>query len=565
MATKYMSKDTIMFQPRSRQIGPLILSPAEELLRGLFLACREDIQKPRLEIWITGGWVRDRLLGTHSSDIDIALSDMTGEHFSHCLTDFLRKNEALYRKRAAELNIPYHFSGFHTTKKNLGKSKRLETAVGSIFGLDIDLVNLRKEVYEGGSRTPDMEFGTAEEDAFRRDATVNALFFNLDTRQIVDLTGKGLQDMTSCVIRTPLEPQRTFIDDPLRVLRLIRIGSKLGYKINARTKESMRDPRIHEALEAKVSRERIGIEVFKIMKQAKPHVAFHMIWETNLYTSVFLMPRFNPTLLSKLKDRLPAQNESQPWPNTWQLAYRTLDVLINHHASSLSRIIRSESAEDMWLMVAYSPIAGLREQALEEVIAVAAEAVKTRNQASKLLGSSLRNLDSIRNIVHLTSNLENPPPRSAVGMAIRSWGSTWRSQVLYSFLAELVYNAASTPLMPLEGDVVFDGLLTKYDRFADFILRSSLENADSFRPLLNGHAIMELFGLRSGGAFIKGAIDGLLAWQLDHNEMNSDDAAVWLRSRKDEFGIPLAEPCASVSRRKRRRPACPDTLVPHSD
>jgi tRNA nucleotidyltransferase/poly(A) polymerase len=110
-----------------------------------------------------------------------------------------------------------------------------------------------------------MEFGTAEEDALRRDATVNALFYNLQTDQVEDFTG-GLRDMEKKLIRTPLEPFQTFMDDPLRVLRLIRFASRLGFSIDPAAEAVMGDPRVTEALKLKISRERIGIELEKMLK-----------------------------------------------------------------------------------------------------------------------------------------------------------------------------------------------------------------------------------------------------------------------------------------------------------
>ncbi|KAI0972315.1 putative poly(A) polymerase [Xylaria arbuscula] len=509
----------------------IILRPAEKLLRELLLDCRNNIQESRvssanLEMWITGGWVRDRLLGIPCSDIDIALSTMTGERFSHFLTEFLHKNEELYKKRATELKVPCaKFSGFHTTKKNLGKSKKLETAV---------------EVYEEDSRTPEMEFGTAEEDAFRRDATVNALFFNLDTQEVVDLTQKGLDDMASCIIRTPLEPERTFLDDPLRVLRLIRISSKLGYTIDDETRKCMQDEKIHKALEAKVSRERIGIEVFKIMKQPNPQIAFSVILEANLYISIFVGS--NRALLSRLRNKLPTQDETTPWPSTWALAYQTLDILLNHDTCPFGDMLRSENSENLWIMAAYSPIAGLQETLLKEAVEEATEAIKATSKVSKLLDSALRNLDSIRTIAQLASNLERTPSRSVVGMALRVWGPTWRSQVVYSYLAELVYEALPTlpaPTLPSKYDILVSNVIYKYNGLADFITRNGLTNADSLKPLLDGNAIMKLFSLKNGAIFLKRTIDALITWQFDHDGWGVDEAAVWLQSQKAELGIPL--------------------------
>lgn len=156
---------------------------------------------------------------------------MTRREFGKFLEKFSAEPEieSKYRLKADELGIPNSkFTRFHIMERNADMSKKLETADGKLFGLDVDLVNLRKEVHDGQSRTPDMEFGTPEEDAFRRDATVNAMFFHLGKQEVVDLTVRGLKDLDARIMGTPLDPRQTFMDDPLRVLRLIRVGSKLG-------------------------------------------------------------------------------------------------------------------------------------------------------------------------------------------------------------------------------------------------------------------------------------------------------------------------------------------------
>jgi len=110
-----------------------------------------------------------------------------------------------------------------------------------------------------------MEFGTAEEDAIRRDATINALFYNLNSDKLEDFTG-GLKDMEKKLIRTPMEPKQTFMDDPLRVLRLIRFASRLSFTIDPAAQNQMRNPLVQKALEQKISRERVGVEVEKMFK-----------------------------------------------------------------------------------------------------------------------------------------------------------------------------------------------------------------------------------------------------------------------------------------------------------
>jgi tRNA nucleotidyltransferase/poly(A) polymerase len=256
------------------------LTPLENTIKTLLLDVKayiykrdeaENGDKPEEEEMIlrfTGGWVRDKLLGVNSHDIDVAISTMTGYQFGLALKEYLDVPENLekYRQDGQDSELKDAIGSLHKIAKNPEKSKHLETVTTNIFGMDIDLVNLRKETYSDESRNPQMEFGTAVEDALRRDATVNALFYNLDKAELEDLTGQGLQDLKAKVLRTPLEPYQTFKDDPLRVLRLIRFASRLGYHIHEDAQKAMQNDDIKEALKLKISKERVGTEVDKMLR-----------------------------------------------------------------------------------------------------------------------------------------------------------------------------------------------------------------------------------------------------------------------------------------------------------
>ena len=242
----------------------LQLTDNEETLRQLLLDTAVYVGtvrgcvKPTLRF--TGGWVRDKLLGSTSHDIDIGIDNMTGFRFGNLMKQYLEQTDAQSKYGQ---NI---LGSLARIEANPEKSKHLETVTTKILGYDIDLVNLRKESYSEQSRNPVMEFGSPEEDALRRDATVNALFYNLSTSQVEDFTARGLQDMQLKLIKTPLPPFQTFKDDPLRVLRHIRFASRLSYQIDPEDKIAMNDTRIRDALRAKISRERIGAEISKILK-----------------------------------------------------------------------------------------------------------------------------------------------------------------------------------------------------------------------------------------------------------------------------------------------------------
>lgn len=270
-------------EAQTAQLPELQLTPIESTLKELLLDVAGFIREqeianggskdtPQTELRFTGGWVRDKLLGVDSHDIDVGISTMTGYQFGLALKDYLDVPENLerYKKNHPNGKMSESIVSLHKIDANPEKSKHLETVTTKIFGLDIDLVNLRKETYSEDSRNPQMEFGTAQEDAMRRDATINALFYNLNESKVEDLTGHGITDMHNKIIRTPLEPLQTFKDDPLRILRLIRFASRLGYKIHEETENAMNNDEIGETLKLKISRERVGTELNKMLQGMVP-------------------------------------------------------------------------------------------------------------------------------------------------------------------------------------------------------------------------------------------------------------------------------------------------------
>lgn len=246
----------------------ITLSDKENQLRGLlldaatYIGTLEGHEKPELRF--TGGWVRDKLLGTTSPDIDVGINNMTGFQFANLL------KEHLEHAPAQSSSLQERLGSLSKIAANPEKSKHLETVTTKLLGFDLDFVNLRKETYTEHSRNPTMEFGTPEEDALRRDATINALFYNLNSCQVEDFTGRGLVDMKRKVIKTPLAPLQTFKDDPLRILRCIRFASRLEFDIDPEDEAAMSDPSIKDALRQKISRERVGQEVTKMLKSKFP-------------------------------------------------------------------------------------------------------------------------------------------------------------------------------------------------------------------------------------------------------------------------------------------------------
>jgi tRNA nucleotidyltransferase (CCA-adding enzyme) len=242
-----------------------------------------------------GGWVRDKLLGLESHDIDTAINVMTGEAFVKRLREYVDIPENRERHGLA----PDDVGRLHTVARNPDKSKHLETSTLKLCGLDIDFVNLRRETYTEESRNPIVEFGTAEEDAERRDATLNALFYNLHTGLVEDFVG-GVEDLRRKILRTPMDPLQTFLDDPLRVLRLIRFASRFEFSIDPAAEALMADDRVLDKLRVKISRERVYQELEKMLKREQ--------FEHSSMISTYFLERMRTADMNETKPNRPERH-----------------------------------------------------------------------------------------------------------------------------------------------------------------------------------------------------------------------------------------------------------------
>ena len=235
------------------------LTAQEEQTFAVFLAVAKSLNAT---VRAAGGWVRDKVLGLSSNDIDIALDTIDGETFAKAAREYALSTGNVSVSRIGEI------------KANPDKSKHLQTATFVMNGLSIDANNLRSESYTEHSRIPVTKFGSPKEDAERRDFTINSLFYNLNSGDIEDQTGKGLDDLTKSILRTPLPAATTFSDDPLRIVRAVRFASRFQLNIDPEISSALNDFEICKSLTvkkingvtvSKVSGERIGAELNKML------------------------------------------------------------------------------------------------------------------------------------------------------------------------------------------------------------------------------------------------------------------------------------------------------------
>jgi tRNA nucleotidyltransferase (CCA-adding enzyme) len=251
-----------------RKFNGVRLSDEESKIFSALVSSSEDMGRGTV-LRAAGGWVRDKLLGIESHDIDIALDNVPGDEFAR----FLYERESQFGG----------ISSIGVVKENPVQSKHIRTATFRFFGFDIDMNNLRSETYTEDSRIPEVSFAKhPSEDALRRDFTINALYYNLMTKEVEDFTGSGLADLEKGIIRTPLPAAKTFVDDPLRVLRAIRFATRFGFELHADIVDAFSKEEVQCGLMNKVSRERIGIEVTKMIKHDQRLQAVKMLYERNL-------------------------------------------------------------------------------------------------------------------------------------------------------------------------------------------------------------------------------------------------------------------------------------------
>ncbi|WP_103070692.1 CCA tRNA nucleotidyltransferase [Aquimarina sediminis] len=274
----------------------------EALQHSIFNTISKASATLKVDSYVIGGFVRDYILqrGT-AKDIDIVAVGSGIE----------------LAKEVAKL-LP--------NKPKIQVFKTYGTAMLKTDDIEVEFVGARKESYTEDSRNPKVENGTLQDDQNRRDFTINALALNLSSEnfgEILDPFG-GIGDLKSKVIRTPLNPDITYSDDPLRMMRAIRFASQLNFKIESTSLKAITDNKDRIKI---ITKERIVDELNKILLSSKPSVGFKLLEKTEL------LPYILPELVAlKGIDEIEGQRHKDNF-------YHTLEVVDNI----------SENTDNLWL------------------------------------------------------------------------------------------------------------------------------------------------------------------------------------------------------------------------
>ncbi len=233
---------------------------SQHLTHPVFKVASEIVTEQNLEAYVIGGYVRDLILNRPSKDIDIVVIGNGLDLAKACAEKLRVKKVSLF--------------------ENFG------TAQFVYKDLDVEFVGARKESYRKDSRKPIVEDGTLKDDQDRRDFTINALALSLHKENFGELIDpfNGVEDLENQIIRTPLEPSRTYSDDPLRMMRAVRFATQLDFRIEKKSLESIRENA--ERLDI-ISKERIMDELNKIILSPTPSRGFNLLFSTKLLHQFF--------------------------------------------------------------------------------------------------------------------------------------------------------------------------------------------------------------------------------------------------------------------------------------
>lgn len=274
----------------------------EALTHKIFEVISNASKELEMESYVIGGFVRDHLLNRgRSKDIDIVAA-------------------------GSGIGLAQKVSALLPHKPKVQVFKTYGTAMLRSGDMEVEFVGARKESYSSESRNPEVESGSLEDDQNRRDFTINALAISLNKENFGDLLDpfNGLEDLEKKIIRTPLDPDVTFSDDPLRMLRAIRFSSQLEFRIEPGSLEAISRNRKRIKI---ISRERVVDELHKILLSDKPSVGLALLHETGLMG--LILPEL--TALEGI-DEIEGQRHKD---NFWH----TLEVVDNI----------SEHTDDLWL------------------------------------------------------------------------------------------------------------------------------------------------------------------------------------------------------------------------
>lgn len=457
---------------------------------------------------IAGGWVRDKIIGIENDDIDITIDNMSGQEYLKILESEISPNEK---------NI------IKIIKNSNEKSSSLQTATINLFGKDIDIVNLRKEVYKQNSRIPDISKGTPEEDALRRDITINCLFYNINKKYVEDFTQKGLNDLKNGIINTPKDAKISFNEDPLRCLRIIRFATRFRFKLSENIEDNLL---ISQEFKNIISNQRIEKEFSKMLENKCYYASIYLLYKykyleyildveeyvktnNSINNKLLVNSAMNMILIKSYFDKNNIFKEQNKNINKQKfkianyscllMPYKNFEMLEKNKKISLSQVICTKR-----FLLPKSEI----------------------NEISLIIEGETKLIKKINN------KNEEIFTRLNIGLFLMKYKYSNIITIIILSICEEYLNYLNNNEVIIEGyDMnIINNIIDKYKKVMDYIIDEKLENIENIKPLLDGKQIKQMFNIKNGKD-IKKYIDILIEHQIKYPNITKEECISLIKSQ----------------------------------
>ena len=449
---------------------------------------------------VAGGWVRDKLIGKESDDIDISVS------YTPAWKLVLLINKELYPNKFKMGIIP----------KNPEKGKNVEVATTNICNISIDFVNLR--VDEKRKSTPEVL------DAELRDISINSLFYNINEQKVEDFTERGIKDLEQGIINTPVEPEVAILNDSFIALRMLRFAIKYKFRISDNINNYLDKNRdvIINNFYTKVSKERIEKEMSKIFLMDNCEYVIAYLCSFKLLDIIYLIKNFDSET------------------NYDNIFFKTANLFIlGEYLLKKGKIFDIEMNSDNFdkkdfcflLLTLY-----FRDKKDEHDVSLNQKILKSTYRVSKEHQQENKNMcrgfDDLYNIIK-----EEKYDRFKVGKTLRRISYKNIIHELYACIAYYyIEKFELNELLDKIDEDVLNKIIEKCKKFLNYVINEDMLHIDKMKSLYNGKDILEIMDIKTDKV-IKPLLDYLIDEQIKNPKLDKNQALELLTKKLEDFSF----------------------------
>ena len=466
---------------------------------------------------VAGGWVRDKLLGKDSDDIDIAVSGIEAWKLVYSI------NTELYPKKFKMGIIP----------KNPEKGKNIEVTTTNICNISIDFINLR--IDEKRKSTP------AILDAELRDLSINSMFYNINEQKVEDFTQRGIKDLEQGIINTPVDSDVAILNDSFIILRMLRFAIKFKFRIDDTINNYLEKNRdiIIKNFYTKVSKERIEKEMSKIFQMDNSEYVIAYLCSFKLLDIIYLIKNY----------------DSKNNFDTIFLKTANLYILGEYLLKKGKIFDNIEITEKTFkrrdycflLLTLY-----FRDKTDKLNVSLNQKILKSTYRASN--GHQQENKNMCRNFDDLYNMIkEEKYDRFKVGKALRRISYKNIIHILYACIAyEYIENFELNSLLSEINEDKLQKIIEKNKKFLNYVINEDMLHIDKIKPLFPGKELLEILDIKTD-KMIKPLLDYLIDEQIKNPKLDKEQAIKLLNKKLEELYLEFSDKSKNINDKKNEK------------